>query len=81
MFSHARSCGGPVSAAVYPPEWRRRPQVLRAYDQRGWICEAMVHDGMNPEAVIAKMLENETIEEIHSRNVAFGCYMFLIRRV
>jgi hypothetical protein len=31
--------------------------------------------------VITKMLENEAVVEIHSRNIAYGCYMFLIRRL
>jgi len=57
------------------------PQVLRAYDQRGWICDARVHDGANPEGVIAEMLENDEVAQIHSRNIAYGCYMFLVERV
>ncbi len=81
MFSHAASCGGPPGGASYPSEWRYRSQVLRAYDKRGWICGARVHDGTEPEAAISEMFEDETVAEIHSRNVAYGCYMFLIRRV
>jgi hypothetical protein len=81
VFAHAAPCGGSLDSGSYPSEWRRRPQVLRAYDQRGWICEARVHDGTDPETTINEMFENETVAEIHSRNVAYGCYMFLIRRV
>jgi Protein of unknown function (DUF1203) len=81
VFTHAQRCVGPVDAGRYPPEWRGRPQVLRAYDQRGWICDARTHDGTDPELVITKMLENDDVVEIHSRNVAYGCYMFLIRRI
>src|SRR3954452_5534552 len=36
VFAHAEPCAGP-STADYPPDWRHRPQVLRAYDARGWI--------------------------------------------
>jgi hypothetical protein len=80
VFAHAAPCGGPVPAGCYPSEWRGRPQVLRAYDQRGWICDARVHDGTDPEAVIDEMLQNEAVVQIHSRNIAYGCYMFLVRR-
>jgi len=27
------------------------------------------------------MFENEAVVEIHSRNIAYGCFMFLIRRL
>ncbi len=81
VFAHAAPCEGPVQADSYPPEWRGRPQVLRAYDQRGWICDARVHDGTDPDAVIDEMLQNEAVAQIHSRNIAYGCYMFLVRRV
>ena len=80
VFAHAARCAGPLEPGGYPPEWRGRPQVLRAYDRRGWICDARVHDGDDPEAVIAQMLENEAVLQIHSRNIAYGCYMFLVRR-
>jgi hypothetical protein len=81
VFAHAHRCPGPVEGGRYPSEWRYRPQVLRAYDQRGWISDAQTHDGGDPESVITKMFENEAVVEIHSRNIACGCFMFLIRRL
>jgi hypothetical protein len=36
VFAHARTCPAPP-APGYPREWLGRPQVLRAYDARGWI--------------------------------------------
>jgi hypothetical protein len=45
-----------------------------------WSEDARVHDGANPEGVIAEMLENDEVAQIHSRNIAYGCYMFLVRR-
>jgi hypothetical protein len=80
VFTHAAPCGGPATTTAYPPAWRGRPQVLRAYDQRGWIWGARLHDGTNPEAVIMELLENEDVVELHSRNVGYGCYMFNVRR-
>ena len=39
-----------------------------------------VYEGGDPEAVIADMLADPEVEQIHSRNIAYGCYMFTIRR-
>jgi hypothetical protein len=80
IFGHARPCSGPTAAGVYPAGWRGRSQVLRAYDDRGWIHAAKVHDGENPEAVIAELLADPAVVQIHSRNVAYGCYMFTVTR-
>lgn len=79
VFAHATACAGPDSETDYPTAWRRRPQVLRAYDRRGWIHAARVHDGDDPESVIGELLADPAVEQIHSRNVAYGCYMFTIR--
>jgi hypothetical protein len=81
VFAHAGPCEGPVSDDVYPADWRGRPQVLRAYDRRGRIHDATrTHDGSEPEAVIAEMLATPGVERIHSRNIAWGCYMFAVTR-
>jgi len=81
VFAHAQPCGGPTLADGYPADWRDKPQVLRAYDRRGWIHGAtQVHDGTDPEAVITAMFADPDVEQIHSRNVAWGCYMFAIAR-
>jgi hypothetical protein len=81
VLAHAEPCGGPADTAAYPPDWYGRPQVLRAYDQRGWIHDATRrHDGQDPEAVIAEMLADPTVVQIHSRNVDWGCYMFTVTR-
>ncbi len=82
VFAHAGPCDGPPAAAPYPPDWYGRSQVLRAYDDRGWIHPATrVHDGSDPEAVIAAMLREPGVVQIHSRNVAYGCFMFAITPV
>jgi len=81
VFAHASPCPGPSHLDRYPSQWRGRPQVLRAYDRRGWIHDATrVHDGTDPEAVIAAMLAEPGVVTIHSRNVGWGCYMFTITR-
>jgi hypothetical protein len=80
VFAHATSCHSAPDLRSYPSDWRGRPQVLRAYDERGWIRAASVHDGSSPEAAINAALEDPEVVEIHSRNVAYGCYMFTLRR-
>jgi hypothetical protein len=80
VFAHADRCDGPARTDRYPEDWRGRAQVLRAYDRRGWIHDAKVHDGRDPEAVIAGLLADPAVVQIHSRNIGYGCYMFEITR-
>lgn len=81
VFAHADPCPGPERTDAYPTGWRGRPQVLRAYDDRGWIHPATTtHDGSDPESVIAEILADPGVTQLHSRNVAYGCYMFSISR-
>ena len=77
VFAHAEPCPGPQSTDSYRRDWQGRPQVLRAYDIRGWVHEASrTHDGQDPERVIAAILSNSEVVQIHSRNIVYGCYMF-----
>ena len=80
VFAHAEACAGPAAPGDYPTAWRGRPQVLRSYDRRGWILDAVVHDGAQPEAAIARLFAAAEATQIHSRNVAYGCFMFLVTR-
>lgn len=80
IFAHAQPCPGPAASDTYPVDWRGRSQVLRAYDARGWIHAATVHDGEHAEAAIADLLTDPGVVQIHSRNVAYGCYMFTVTR-
>jgi hypothetical protein len=81
VFSHASPCEGPSSVTSYPADWVGRPQALRAYDSRGWIHPATrVHDGTDPAAALAEVLAEPGVVEVHSRNLAYGCYMFRVTR-
>ena len=79
VFAHAEACAGPA-ADGYPEEWRGKPQVLRSYDARGWIRDAVMHDGTDPEREIARLLSDPEAVQLHSRNVAYGCFMFVVTR-
>jgi hypothetical protein len=80
VFAHAETCAGPSATTAYPPAWRGRKQVLRAYDRRGWIHDAVVHDGTDPEREIERLLADPAVVQLHSRNVAYGCFMFAVTR-
>nr|BFE73663.1 hypothetical protein GCM10020092_069640 [Actinoplanes digitatis] len=81
VFAHAAPCAGPATESRYPADWFGRPQVLRAYDERGWIHPATrTHDGGDPEAAIAAVLADHTVAVVHSRNIAYGCFMFAATR-
>lgn len=80
VFIHSERCAGPAEDGSYPADWRGKPQVLRAYDRRGWIRAAKVHDGTQPEAEIARLLDDPGVVQVHSRNVAYGCFMFVVTR-
>lgn len=81
VFVHAERCSGPDDVTTYPSDWYGRPQVLRAYDERGWIHPASrTHDGSDPEAALAEVLAQPGVVQVHSRNVVYGCYMFTATR-
>lgn len=81
VFAHAEPCPGRDADRGYPDDWYGRPQVLRAYDARGRIHPATcVHDGTDPEAAIAAVLTDPDVVQVHSRNVAYGCFMLRVQR-
>ena len=82
VFAHAATCeGAGAGGGGYPDDWRGRAQVLRAYDRRGWIHpNTRVHDGADPEAAIAAVFADPEVVQVHSRNVAYGCFAFVITR-
>ncbi|MFI5930929.1 DUF1203 domain-containing protein [Actinoplanes sp. NPDC051494] len=81
VFAHAEPCATTIIPSRYPDDWRDRPQVLRAYDSAGRIHPASrVHDGSDPEGVIAAIFADPEVVQIHSRNIVYGCYMFTVQR-
>jgi hypothetical protein len=78
VLAHAEDCGGPSGSGSYPDDWYGRPQVLRAYDARGWIHPATTtHDGSDPVAALTRVLFEPGVVKVHSRNIAYGCFMFV----
>jgi hypothetical protein len=80
VFAHADECGG-YTTPGYPPAWRGRPQVLRAYDAEGRIHPSTrVHDGTAPEAELEAVLADPAVVRVDSRNIAYGCFMLSVTR-
>ena len=74
---HALPCGGASASDRSPVAWRGRPQVLRAYDGRGWIHPASrLHDGTEPDVALREVFGEPGVVALHSRNVAYGWFMF-----
>jgi hypothetical protein len=76
VYAHSRTCDGPRDEG-YPADWRNRPQTLRAYDASGWIHPATTtSDGTDPGSALAAVLTTPGVVAVHSRNIAYGCFMF-----
>ncbi|MCD4525470.1 DUF1203 domain-containing protein [Nocardioides sp. cx-173] len=76
VFVHAEECEGPERLDRFPLSWEGRPQVLRAYDERGCIHPATrVHEHGPTHDAVATLLAEPGVVEVHSRNLAYGCFM------
>ena len=72
----ARARGG-KPPQVCPTCFKPAASPYRTHDERGWIHPATrVHDGTDPERELAEVLAAPGVVEVHSRNVAYGCWMF-----
>ncbi|BCY12200.1 DUF1203 domain-containing protein [Actinoplanes sp. L3-i22] len=80
VFAHAEPCAGAEDDG-YPADWRGGPRVLRAYDERGWIHpNSRAHDGTDPEGALAEVFADPAVVQVHVRNIAYGCFMFVATR-
>ena len=80
VFLHAGGCSGPAGTG-YPEDFRRRPQVFRAYDSSGAIVGGeVVPAGTGHEEAAARLLADPDVAFLQTRNVVFGCYMLTIAR-
>lgn len=80
VFIHAQACGGYRTVLRYPEGFRHRQQVFRAYDGLGRICDAVVVEGADAESVLRGLLQRSEVAVVQSRNVRYGCFMFLVSR-
>ncbi len=80
VFIHAERCPGYADVAAYPEGFRRRSQLFRAYDGKGWQVDNRIVEGSYAEAAITELFARPEIAYIHSRNALPGCYMFTISK-
>jgi hypothetical protein len=82
VFVHAEECSGYSESSQYPVGFAHRRQLLRAYDSRHRISDALqAKDGSQACEILGWLLSRPDIEFVHSRNLEWGCYMFCARRL
>ncbi len=80
VFVHAEQCGGYTETSQYPEGFTHRRQLLRAYDYRHRISDAIqAVNGTQASQVLSWLLSRPEIDFVHSRNPEWGCYMFSAR--
>lgn len=80
VFVHAEECERYSETSTYPPDFRSG-RVLRAYDAKPDVIDAIVVEDGEPEPVIEKLLANPQTAFIHVRSTTRGCYTMAIERV
>jgi len=80
VFIHADECGGYRSTDAYPEGFRHRRQIFRAYGYDRTIVDAEIVEGEGAEDAVAALLARPEVHFVHSRNVAYGCFMFVLHR-
>ena len=82
VLIHADECPGYAEAgnSAYPEGFRHRQQIFRAYSHDHTIVDAEIVEGADAEQAIAALLARPEVDFVHSRNVAYGCFMFAISR-
>jgi hypothetical protein len=75
VFIHPQECGGYQTPGLYPPEFRHRQQVVRAYNAQGQITGGiLVEDGDHAMTAIGDLLSRPDVTLVQLRNVGYGCY-------
>lgn len=79
IFVHAETCPRYAAPERYPVDFRRH-RVFRAYNAGHNMIDAVVLQDEEPEAVIARLLENPEATFLQARSSTHGCYTFRIER-
>jgi hypothetical protein len=82
VFVHADDCGGypETETGSYPAGFRHRQQISRAYGHDRTIVDSRIVEGADAESALAELLARPDVDFVHSRNVAYGCFMFVVQR-
>ena len=79
IFVHEQPCLPYDETEKYPSDFRNG-RVIRAYDSSQNMIDAVVVDGQEPEAIIAKLFTNPQTAFLQVRSVTRGCFTFKIER-
>lgn len=80
VFVHADACPAYADQAVFPPEFESRALILRAYDSRDAIADSVVADPGTAQDAARALFQDDSVKYVHARNVAYGCFNFVIER-
>jgi hypothetical protein len=80
IFVHADECEAYAQTDTFPPDFLTRKLVLRAYSREHAIADAVVAEPGEAEAAARTLFEDESINYVHARCVAYGCFNFVIER-
>ena len=80
IFVHAEPCKRYSATREYPADFCNG-RAFRAYDADYNMIDAVVANGIEPEAVIQKLFENSETKFVQARSVTRGCYTFGVERV
>jgi hypothetical protein len=80
VFVHADDCGGYPETDGYPAGFRHRQQIFRAYGYDRTIVDSRIVEGADAEEALGELLARPDVDFVHSRNVAYGCFMFVVQR-
>jgi len=64
-----------------PPALDRRILSLRAFDRSGMMTDAAIAQPGEADAVIRKLLANETVDHIDAHNAIRGCFAARVERL
>ena len=80
VFVHAGACEPYRARDVFPPDFRSRRLVFRAYDAQGEIYAAELAEGVDAEQTLARQFADPAVAWVHVRNPAWGCFDFAVER-
>jgi hypothetical protein len=79
IFVHAEPCERYAATREFPADFRQG-RVMRAYNSKFDMIDAVVVNRSEPETVIEKLFQNPETAFVDARSVTRGCYTFRIQR-
>ena len=80
IFVHVKNCQRYSATEEYPADFRDGRAFL-AYDADYNMIDAVIPDGVEPEAVIENLFKNPETKFVQARSMNRGCYTFGVERI